>query len=458
MVSVLKNKAYRRLFSAQVASLTGTGLATMALALLAYDLAGDDAGQVLGTALAIKMLAYIFVSPVASAFGERLPRRSFMMALDVVRALIVLALPFVTTVWQVYALIFLLQSASAGFTPTFQAVIPDILPSEKEYTKALSLARIAYDLESLLSPLFAAAALTIISFHGLFVGTSAGFLLSAALILSTTLPPKQPGRTLSESIRNRITSGIRIYLKTPRLRGLLSVTLSGAAASSIVIVNTIVLVKTNLGLDEEAYALSLAIYGVGSIFCAITLPTLLNRFSDRNVMITSAIVAAFTLLLLAGYLGAGMPFSWTILLAIWLFLGFTFSAIVTPSGRILRRSSQDKDRANLFAAQFSLSHICWLITYPLFGIIGSTLGQGAAIATAGALALFGGFLAILFWPRTEAVSLEHDHSDLSNDHPHLREGNHAGAHTHPFFIDDLHTEWPSHSHELLERNKNYESI
>ena len=43
---------------AQVIALIGTGLATVALGLLAYELAGDRAGAVLGTALAIKMSDY----------------------------------------------------------------------------------------------------------------------------------------------------------------------------------------------------------------------------------------------------------------------------------------------------------------------------------------------------------------------------------------------------------------
>ena len=46
---------FRHLFSAQIIALFGTGLATVALGLLAYELAGADAGAVLGTALAIKM-------------------------------------------------------------------------------------------------------------------------------------------------------------------------------------------------------------------------------------------------------------------------------------------------------------------------------------------------------------------------------------------------------------------
>ncbi|MGC8001334.1 MFS transporter, partial [Salmonella enterica] len=76
----------------------------------------------------------------------------------------------------IYILIFVLQSASAAFTPTFQATIPDVLPEEDEYTKALSLSRLAYDLESVVSPMLAAALVSVISFHMLFAGTSIGFI------------------------------------------------------------------------------------------------------------------------------------------------------------------------------------------------------------------------------------------------------------------------------------------
>ncbi|RVL94734.1 MFS transporter, partial [Sinorhizobium meliloti] len=95
MLAVLGNRTYRHLFLAQVIALVGTGLATVALGLLAYDLAGANAGAVLGTALAIKMIAYVGVAPVAAAFAERLPRRAMLVSLDLVRALVALFLPFV---------------------------------------------------------------------------------------------------------------------------------------------------------------------------------------------------------------------------------------------------------------------------------------------------------------------------------------------------------------------------
>jgi len=64
MMDLLRNRTYRHLLAAQVIALIGTGLATVALGLLAYELAGADAGRVLGTALAIKMVAYVGVAPV----------------------------------------------------------------------------------------------------------------------------------------------------------------------------------------------------------------------------------------------------------------------------------------------------------------------------------------------------------------------------------------------------------
>ncbi len=101
MLSVLANPVYRHLYAAQVLSLLGTGLTTVALGLLAFALVGRDAGQVLGTALAIKMVAYVSLAPIAGALAGQVPRRAFLVGLDLVRAGMVLLLPFVTEIWQI---------------------------------------------------------------------------------------------------------------------------------------------------------------------------------------------------------------------------------------------------------------------------------------------------------------------------------------------------------------------
>lgn len=250
MFTVLKNTTYRHLFLAQVIALIGTGLITIALALLAYDMAGEKAAQVLGIALAIKMIAYIAVAPVASAFAERLPRKKVLVGLDIIRALTALCLPFVTQIWQIYLLIFILQSASAAFTPTFQATIPDVLPDEKDYTNALSLSRLAYDLENIISPMLAGLLLTVISYNNLFLGTVIGFIGSALFVVSAKLPVAKIPEF--KGIYSRIKQGAKIYFNTPRLKALLALNLAIASASAVVIVNTVVLVQSTFKLTEHA--------------------------------------------------------------------------------------------------------------------------------------------------------------------------------------------------------------
>jgi H+ antiporter protein len=433
MLDVLGNRTYRHLLGAQVIALLGTGLATVALGLLAYDLAGANAGAVLGTALAIKMVAYIGVAPVASAFAERLPRRSVLVALDLVRAAVALALPFVNQVWQVYVLIFVLQSASAGFTPTFQATIPDVLPEEEAYTKALSLSRLAYDLENLVSPALAAALLTVVSFHSLFYGTVVGFIASALLVVSVVLPrSKMPPR---RGIYDRTTRGARIYLRTPRLQGLLALNLTIAAASSMVIVNTVVLVQSHMKLTQNHTAWALAAFGAGSMLVALTLPKLLERLPERRVMLSGAAVLAAGM-----FVGPLASLQYGTLLGLWFLLGAGYSLVQTPSGRLIRRSAREEDRPALFAAQFALSHACWLLTYPLAGWLGAASGTGASFVALAVIGSVAWLAAMRLWPAQESEQLAHEHPELASDHPHLATD--GQQHAHPYVIDDTHRHWP----------------
>lgn len=440
MLSVLANRTYRHLFAAQVIALVGTGLLTVALGLLAYRIAGDRAGTVLGAALAIKMVAYVLVAPVAQAFTSRLPRRAFLVATDLVRAGVAVALPFVTTTLQVYVLIFVLQSASAAFTPTFQATIPDILPDERDYTRALSLSRLAYDMENLLSPMLAAALLTVVDFHILFSGTVVGFLASAALVVTTTLPtPTAPAR--QAGIYDRITQGLRIYLATPRLRGLLALNLAVAAAGAMVIVNTVVVVQAILHRPQDDVAVALGLFGGGSMVAALLLPRVLDRLADRAVMIPSAALLGLVLIGFAGE-SWGNGIGWAALLTTWLVLGIGYSAAQTSTGRLLRRSASAEDRPAVFAAQFALSHAAWLVTYPLAGWMGATVGMPTTLAALGLITLAATAAAVLLWPSDDPEAVEHAHPELDPSHPHLTAA-HGHRHAHAYVIDDLHHHWPS---------------
>jgi MFS family permease len=392
----LANGTYRRLFGAQVVALAGTGLTTVALTLLAYDLAGDDAGAVVGIALALKMVVYVFGAPVIVGLAARVSRRRLLVALDVLRAGAVVGMLFVTEVWHVYALIVLVNACSAGFTPTFQATIPDVLTDEPTYTRALSLSRIAYELEGLLSPTLAAGLLVFVSYDGLFAANGVAFLCSAALVLSTPLPARRLAST-AETRRRQITFGLRRYLATRPLRGLLALNLAVAAASAMVIVNTVVYVRDDFGRDAGDVAWALGASGAGAMLAALLLPRLLERVPDRPVMLSGGLVLAVGLALAAvvdGFLA---------LVGVWLALGVGLSTVQTPIGRIVTRSGSSEERPALFAAQFSLSHACWLATYPIAGVLGSVLGLAATSSILAVMAGAAVLVAGLVW-RADTVA------------------------------------------------------
>ena len=192
---------------------------------------------------------------------------------------------------------------------------------------------------------------------------------------------------------------------------------------------------------------------------AFALPRLLDKIADRPVMIAGA-----TMLVVGTAAGAMIP-TYAVLVVIWFVVGFGYSVAQTPSGRLLRRSAHPEDRPAVFAAQFALSHACWLICYPLAGRFGAAFGLQSTFIIMSLIGLVGVGLALWLWPARDSSDIAHDHPDLPGragpgargpgpgpgrllvrsppalDHPHLREHADRGGHRHPMIVDDLHRDW-----------------
>jgi len=246
-------------------------------------------------------------------------------------------------------------------------------------------------------------------------------------------------RKRKESTWEKVSFGIGAYLKTPRLRGLLACSLAVASAGAMVIVNTVVIVRGGFALDEKDVAIAMAAYGSGSMLVALALPKLLNKLRDRSVMLVAAGMMA------AGLLAGSLVSSFFWLLPVWFLLGCASSAINTPTGRLLHRSSAPEDKPAYFAAQFSLSHACWLITYPLVGWLGTAYGVDTAFYMMAGMIAVAFVAALMLWPNEDTTDLTHQHTDLPKDHPHIQDADPVGdgyRHSHPFVIDKQHKVWP----------------
>lgn len=125
------------------------------------------------------------------------------------------------------------------------------------------------------------------------------------------------------------------------------------------------------------------------------------------------------------------------LLAAWALLGIGYSATQTPSGRLLRRSAHAEDRPAVFAAQFALSHACWLVTYPVAGWLCAAL----PLATLATLFAAATLLAARLWPAGSTDALPHGHPELPPNHP-IWPSTRDGIAT-PSSSMTFHPSWPS---------------
>ncbi|MET1076204.1 MAG: MFS transporter, partial [Umezawaea sp.] len=214
------------------------------------------------------------------------------------------------------------------------------------------------------------------------------------------------------------------------------------AAGSVVFVNTVGYVRDGLGLAAVDVAVALGANGCGSLLAALALPALLDRHPDRVVVVRAATLLAITLVVAVPVVAATSgTWRWPVLLGLWAAIGAGGALVLTPGARLLRRSADAADRPALFAADFALSHACWLLCYPLAGWAGgATALVVLAVITAGAT-----FAAVRLWPHHDPEVVEHEHDGLDADHEHLCDAAPVAGrwrHAHPYRIDDFHARWP----------------
>jgi MFS family permease len=213
----------------------------------------------------------------------------------------------------------------------------------------------------------------------------------------------------------------------------------------MVLVNTVAYVRDVLGRGTTDVAIALAFNGAGSLAAALVLPKLLDRVSDRAVVLRAVVGLLASLLAGATFASLLDAWHWPALLVLWALIGAGCSFALTPGARLLRRSAHSEDRPALFAADFALSHACWLLCYPLAGWIASTATTTTAFLVLGLITAAGALTAFRLWPRHDPAVVEHEHCDLDAGHDHLHDAVLAGGvyrHAHEFRIDDHHERWP----------------
>lgn len=398
-VSLWRNRNFRLLFGAQIISLLGSGVTTVGLALFAYQLTGGvSTTTVIGNALTLRILAFLLFSQPAGVIADRISRKKILIAADLVRFGLLALFPFITTVWQIYALIFALNAVTAFFTPTFEASVPEVVGAE-QYVKALSLSRVAVDIEAVAAPALAALLVALFGLRWVFWFDAFTYLVSASLVALAAMPFVAKAQTpLSvRTFMSEVTTGTRILLREPSLRQALTLSFAEATAGAAAIVVTVAYVRDVLARGETAFALVMAGLGLGSTLTAIILGRVTGRYEQgaehkealhgaRHKWAASALVAGGALLGLILLPGALRP-PLIIFGLLWFLNGAGQALIAIPSSTLLAEHTFEEERGRAYAAHFALTHACWLITYPAIGHAAARWGSPLTFAAAGVACL-----------------------------------------------------------------------
>jgi predicted MFS family arabinose efflux permease len=136
---VRDNRDFRRLYTANAVSQMGDWFNVVALFSLLLELTGK--GEAVAIALLTRFVPSFFAGPAAGVLADRLPRRTILVASDLLRAALVLCLLFIRRpdqVWIAYAVVTAHSILSAFFDPAQAALLPNLVPPE-DYPLAATL-------------------------------------------------------------------------------------------------------------------------------------------------------------------------------------------------------------------------------------------------------------------------------------------------------------------------------
>lgn len=360
----LRNPIFAQLYAAQTASLLGDALTWIALALLAFELAGQQAAIVLGIALTLRVTAFVILSPLAGALADRLSRKAIMVIANLGRIGVLSLLPLVSEAWQVYLLMFLLNSFTAFFTPTFQATIP-LVTGQRDYPRAIALSGATFELLGVLGPGIAGALAVVMGGRSLFWLNAGALLLSTILILALRADLKVARQGQSTTWAD-VTEGTSRLWRDPPLRYALLLDLVASVAGAWVLVNTVVHVKGNLALGELQFGWVMAAFGVGATLAALAVGALDRRLPRTTFIFIGALAA--TLAVLPANLASFAP-----LLVLWFIAGAGQNWVNLPVQTLIADRTPEAAQGRVYGAHFAWSHLWWAGAYPLAGWLGSAL-------------------------------------------------------------------------------------
>jgi dTMP kinase len=382
--------AFFRLWLAQVVSATGDWIGLIAITALAANVSKTAEGVAIGLVLAARVAPGFFLAPLAGVLVDRWDRKKVMITCDIARALVMVSLPFVTTVPGLIFASLLLEIFTLLWSPAKEASVPNLVP--KSYlTNANSLSLVAaygtYPLGAGLVIVFSKMSGwfddygLLRSLHmdrlGLaFYFNALTFLFTAAIVSRLPIPrptrhaikdPEKrfdPGSTFRE-----LKEGWQFIFINPVVRAVNVGLATGLIGGGMLIPLGPTFVRDVLGAGDAGYGSVNFALGLGVAAGVIGLSFLQRRVSKPLVFTGGMMLGGVALLgatsvstltpavILVGLMGVGAGTIYV--------LGFT----------LLHENVTDELRGRIFTVLYTLVRLCLLIAMTIGPFLSEALDQ-----------------------------------------------------------------------------------
>jgi MFS family permease len=395
LLAPLRHRDFRLLWSGMTISLFGDGIFFVAMAWQAYDLWNAPAAlSLLGIGMTVSTIAFLLPAGVLS---DRVDRRLLMLCADVGRATVVallaaLSLAGLLTFWELVVLVTLYGVGTAFFTPAFEAIVPDIVPSA-DLAAANSLDQFVRPIALRIAGPAAGGALVAGVGTGAAFGIDAATFVASAVALLLMRPPAHPRSEHASSSLSAVGEGVRFVRGRVWLWGtLLSAAIAYLAFMGPAEVLLPYIVKNELHASAADLGLVFGAGGIGAVAAALTMG---QRGHPRRDVTFMYAVWTLATLAIAGY-GLATA-SWQLMVACLLFNALETGGTIVwatikqrhvPASMLGRVSSLD------WLISIGLLPLSFALTAPLtalFGARATLIGAAAigALFTLGALFLPG---------------------------------------------------------------------
>lgn len=360
--SIFRNRSFTLMWIGQLVTEMGTSLTALASSIYVYKITGSALN--VGLMMMASAAPSLVVGLIAGVFVDRYDRKRIMMGSDLIRAVLIAAIPFLLPVNVAWLYILVMLSAAVGqfFNPAHASVLPEIA-TEEELNAANSLMAISSFGALVIG--YAAAGLIAGQYpiEWVFYIDAFTFLISATLIALTQIPKiNVDEETNVASVFQNLRAGFRVITSSKLLRSMFIVFffifITFGFGNAIRLPFSI----KALGATEFEFGLIESVTLIGFVIASLWMAQLGDRLREGQWLAISFIGMGLT----------GIAFSvssvvWMALIII-VIEGFLNAPSVIARSLIMQRNTPREARGRVFSAFFVMRDTMFMSGMALAGL------------------------------------------------------------------------------------------